>query len=151
MLQMRRLRSLAVLAVALCSAALVTVAGAWAGSAGSSADSEIAVTLGRPGEYGLKTSARTARSGEVEFIVQNRGKLVHEFILLRTPVKAAKLKPRPDEPQKVVEPGFRLELEDLEPGQRVIVALPLKAGHYVLLCNLEGHYAAGMRADLTLK
>lgn len=28
--------------------------------------------------------------------------------------------------------------------------MSLPAGHYVLLCNLPGHYAGGMRADLTV-
>lgn len=49
------------------------------------------------------------------------------------------------------EPGFTLELEDIEPGGKVVVAVPLKKGHYVLLCNIAGHHAGGMRADLTLR
>ena len=76
---------------------------------------------------------------------------MHEFILLRTPIKAASLKPRSEEPEKVVEPGFLAELEDVEPGDRVTLVMPLKKGHYVLLCNIEGHYAGGMRADVTLR
>ena len=31
------------------------------------------------------------------------------------------------------------------------VTLPLKAGHYALICNLPGHYAAGQHADFTVR
>ena len=147
----RRPRSFVAAVIAICSVTAIVVGSAWAGSARSSADSEINVTLGKPREYSLKLSTRSAKAGEVAFSVRNRGTLEHEFILLRTPIKAAKLRPRAEEPAKVEEPGFALELEDIEPGGRVVVAIPLKKGHYVLLCNIEGHHAGGMRADLTLR
>jgi len=148
----RRPRSFVAVVIAMCSAALVVVvASAWAGSARTSADTAVNVTMGKPGEYSLKASPSTGKSGEVALTVRNRGKITHEFILLRTPIKAGKLKPRPEEPSKVVEPGFLLELEDVEPGDRVTVVLPMKKGHYVLLCNIEDHYGNGMRADLTLR
>ena len=115
------------------------------------ADSEIAVTMGKPGELSMKTSARRAKAGEVEFVIKNKGKLAHEFILLRTPTPAAKLKPRAAEPEKVEEPGFHVEVEDMRPGQGLVLVLSLKKGHYVLLCNIAGHHAGGMRADLLLK
>ncbi|HEY4621980.1 MAG TPA: hypothetical protein VIG93_09795 [Gaiellaceae bacterium] len=120
-------------------------------SAGTAADTELKVTLGKPREYALKASATSGKAGEVAFVVRNRGKVTHEFIVLKTRTPATKLKPRPDEPGKVVEPGFLLEIEDVEPGHRVTVALPMKKGHYVLLCNIEDHYAGGMRSDLTLR
>ena len=114
-------------------------------------DSEIAVTLGKPKERAMKTSASSANAGAVKFVVRNNGKLVHEFILLRTKTSAAKLKPQAEDPETVVETGFQAELEDIEPGHAVALALALKKGHYVLLCNIKGHYAAGMRADLVLR
>jgi uncharacterized cupredoxin-like copper-binding protein len=138
---------LAVLAALLAAAAIAAPAALTRGAA----DSEIAVTLGKPSELKMKTSAKTAKAGEVAFVVRNKGKLEHEFILLRTKVKAANLKPRAEDPAKVVEPGFQVELEDIEPGGTVVMALPLKKGHYVLLCNIAGHHAGGMRADLDLK
>ena len=152
MQRFRHPRAFVAVLIAMCSAVLVIVAGsAWAGSARSSADSEINVTMGKPQEYSLKAGPVSAKAGEVALVVRNRGKITHEFILLRTPIKAGKLKPRPEEPSKVVEPGFLLELEDVEPGDRVTIVMPMKKGHYVLLCNIEGHYGNGMRADLTLK
>lgn len=137
---------LAALAAVLLAAIQVSAA-----IARDAADSQITVTMGKPGEFSLKSSVSSAKAGEVALTVWNRGRMVHEFILLRTPVKAAALKPRAEEPQKVVEPGFQFELEDMEPGDRTTIVMPLKKGHYVLLCNVDGHYAGGMRADLTLK
>ena len=151
MQRFRRRRSFVAAVIAICSVTAIVVGSAWAGSARSSADSEIEITLGKPREFTLRASARSGKAGEVEFVVRNRGKIDHEFIVLRTPIKAAALKPRAEEPAKVVEPGFQFELEDVEPGHRVTIALPLKKGHYVLLCNIEGHHAGGMRADLTLR
>jgi uncharacterized cupredoxin-like copper-binding protein len=130
--------------------AVVLIGTATAGSAGT-ADAEIAVTLGKPKEYSLTAKPAAGKGGEVALTVRNRGTVVHEFILLRTPVKAASLKPRSDEPEKVVEPGFVAELEDVEPGDRVTLVMPLKKGHYVLLCNIDGHHAGGMHADVVLR
>ena len=115
-----------------------------------SAKSEIAVTLGKPGELNMKVNATSANAGEVAFVVKNKGKLEHEFVLLRTKTPAAKL-PAGDEANTVSERGFTAELDGIEPSRTVAMVLSLKKGHYVLLCNIEGHYAAGMRSDLTLR
>ena len=29
--------------------------------------------------------------------------------------------------------------------------MTLKKGHYVLICNLPGHYSGGMRSDFTVR
>ena len=42
-------------------------------------------------------------------------------------------------------------VEDIAGGRSKKLSLNLSKGHYVLICNLPGHYAAGMRADLTVK
>ena len=39
------------------------------------------------------------------------------------------------------------EIGDLQPGQAKTLTLPLKPGHYALICNLPGHYKAGQHAD----
>lgn len=138
--------------IAICAVTVaVAIGSASAKNASTAADSAINITMGKPGEYSLGVKPASAKAGEVALTVRNRGKVTHEFILLRTPVKAAKLKARAEEPNKVVEPGFLLELEDVEPGDRVTVVMNMKKGHYVLICNIEGHYHDGMFADLTLR
>ena len=138
--------------IAICAATVAVVIGsASAENASTAADTAINITMGKPGEYSLKVKPVAGKAGEVALTVRNTGKVTHEFILLRTATKAAKLKPRLEEPKKVVEPGFLVELEDVEPGDRVTLVMPLSKGHYVLLCNIEGHYHGGMRSDLTLR
>jgi uncharacterized cupredoxin-like copper-binding protein len=40
------------------------------------------------------------------------------------------------------------EVEDLKPGADGKIKVTLKPGTYLLLCNIKGHYSAGMRAKL---
>ena len=35
----------------------------------------------------------------------------------------------------------------MRPGATKTITIDLKPGHYVLFCNLPGHYAAGMHQD----
>ena len=42
------------------------------------------------------------------------------------------------------------EQPEYDAGTTAELTLPLQAGHYVVMCNIEGHYQAGMYADLTI-
>jgi uncharacterized cupredoxin-like copper-binding protein len=42
------------------------------------------------------------------------------------------------------------EAQGLDIDDRQTMVLDLAAGHYVLYCNLEGHYLGGMYAALTV-
>ena len=52
---------------------------------------------------------------------------------------------------KASEAGNIGEIGDLQPGVTKTLRLNLKPGHYALICNLPGHYAAGQRADFVVK
>lgn len=112
-------------------------------------ETEVTVTMGSPkNEFAMVNSVSAAPDGEVAFAITNKGKIEHEWVLLKTERKAASLEPRTDKPMKVVEPGFFVEAEDVEPGQTVKIKLPLPAGHYVFVCNKDGHATDGkMFAD----
>jgi uncharacterized cupredoxin-like copper-binding protein len=43
------------------------------------------------------------------------------------------------------------EIPEQEPGKSASHTLMLKPGAYVYICNVPGHYAAGMRGTLTVK
>jgi uncharacterized cupredoxin-like copper-binding protein len=75
---------------------------------------------------------------------------VHEFVVVKTNLAATGL---PVQGDAVVEDGLdRIgEQEDIAVGATPSLVLTLPAAHYVVFCNVEGHYAAGMRADLTTK
>ena len=103
-----------------------------------------AVTLS---EFNVAPKPSAVASGAVTFNVSNAGKVEHEFVVLKTSKPASDLLKggRADEAGNVGEIG------SVKPGQTKALKLNLAAGHYALICNLPGHYAAGQYADLTVK
>ena len=99
-------------------------------------------------EWGVAPAPKTAKSGKITFVAKNIGKLSHEFVVLKTSTPATKLKLKG---AKAVETGFVARTPQFKPGQTKTLTLTLKAGHYVLICNLPGHYQAGQRVDFTVK
>src|SRR3954451_9861498 len=94
------------------------------------------------------TPAPTAGlAGKVTFRVHNAGAVKHEFVVIRTNKPAADLL----KGSEANEAGNVGEIGDLQPGATKSLRLDLKAGHYALICNLPGHYAAGQRADFVVK
>ena len=98
-------------------------------------------------EFTVTPSATTAAAGRVTFAVRNAGKVTHELAVIRTDKPAAGLMKgsRADESGNVGETG------DLKPGAAKTFAIALKAGHYALICNLPGHYAAGQHTDFSVR
>jgi uncharacterized cupredoxin-like copper-binding protein len=47
--------------------------------------------------------------------------------------------------------GDKGEVSELEPGASGSLTVNLKAGTYLLICNVAGHYAAGMWTVFTVK
>jgi uncharacterized cupredoxin-like copper-binding protein len=99
-------------------------------------------------EFAINPTVSQAAAGKVTFSVRNAGKVMHEFVVVKTSKTAAELLPagkvKADESGNVGETG------DLAPGVAKTLHLKLTPGHYVLLCNLPGHYAAGQHSDLTV-
>jgi uncharacterized cupredoxin-like copper-binding protein len=73
----------------------------------------------------------------------------HEMVVIKTSTAASKLKVGSN--NRVSEKGSVGEVEDLASGKSKKLTLNLKKGHYVLMCNIPGHYKGGMRADFTVK
>jgi uncharacterized cupredoxin-like copper-binding protein len=94
------------------------------------------------------------RAGVVHFVLRGVGPTMHEFNVARTDASAAAL---PLEADGTVDDqgehaGF-VHLADrvgVDIGDRSSLTVDLAPGHYVLYCNMYGHYQAGMRADLTV-
>ena len=82
------------------------------------------------------------------FEVRNTGKVAHEFVIVKTARTAKKL---PVANGQVVRHGFK-DVVPLLPGEhRRIVVGNLRAGHYVLICDIPGHYQKGMRRDFSVR
>lgn len=108
----------------------------------------ITVVLGKPKEFSLVPQPGTAPAGKVTFRVKNEGAMVHEFSVVRTTTDASKL---PVTNGQASEAGTIGESGDLKAGASKDVTVDLTPGHYVLLCNLAGHYQGGMYANFTVK
>jgi uncharacterized cupredoxin-like copper-binding protein len=94
-------------------------------------------------EFDITLSAPSASAGEVVFEVRNAGALPHEVILVRTELDAAAL---PVDEGAVDEDELEIvtEVRDLAAGDSATMTAELEAGHYVLICNLSGHYESGV-------
>jgi uncharacterized cupredoxin-like copper-binding protein len=103
-----------------------------------------AVTLS---EFNVAPKPSDVASGAVTFNVSNAGKVEHEFVVVKTSKPASDLL----KGEEADETGNVGEIGSVKPGQTKALNLKLAAGHYALLCNLPGHYAAGQYADLTVR
>jgi len=120
-------------------------------------------TSGEAGSMSLTASPASAPPGDVSFIVSNAGSIEHEAVVLKTNVPYDKLPvtyggdpPAPVKTgaNKVGEGANIGETGDpnLKPGDtRVFTIKNMTAGNYVIVCNLAGHYAKGMRAQFTVE
>ena len=108
------------------------------------------VTIGM-GEYFFKPKDVTVSAGKVAITAPNNGKVEHELVLLKTNVDPAKLKTEKDgevDEEAYSGPG---EIPDVEPGETGKTTLDLKPGKYAMICNVPGHYKAGMYGLVTVK
>jgi uncharacterized cupredoxin-like copper-binding protein len=99
-------------------------------------------------EFTLEASPRSVTAGKVTFDARNEGSDRHELVVLKTATAASKLpvvRGRASEKGRVGDTGV------FAGGKAKKLTLTLRKGHYVLVCNLPGHYRRGMRADFTVK
>lgn len=134
------------------SAAPAAGAGAAAGTGAASGSATAATPSAHSvgiqlAEFTVTPTVRQAAAGKVTFNVHNGGRVTHEFVVLRTDKPAADLL----RGSRADESGNAGETGDLQPGQAKSITLRLPAGHYALICNLPGHYAAGQHTDFTVK
>ena len=94
------------------------------------------------------TGASTTAPGKTSFKVANPATVPHQLIVIRTKTKAGKL--RKNSAGKASTKG-ELGVVNVAPGKSGTLKLNLKKGHYALICNVGGHYAAGMHKDFAVK
>ena len=109
--------------------------------------STVAVTLGKPSAFSLVPSPTTAKAGKVTFKVDNAGTMPHELVVIKTDTPAKDLTVKNG---KADETGNIGETGDMAAGTSKSFTVTMEKGHYVLLCNLPGHYQGGMYKDFTV-
>ena len=123
-----------------CSSAAAAPAPAPQGGTVSATVSDMKITLDRT----------SVPAGEITFVVKNSGAVVHELVVLQTGVAQDKIAMDMDEAGKMDETGNVGETGDVDAGGSKTFTVTLPAGHYVLMCNEVGHYAAGMHMTFTV-
>jgi uncharacterized cupredoxin-like copper-binding protein len=106
-------------------------------------------------EWKISPSVTTVAAGSVTFDVRDNGTTAHEFVVLRTNTPSADFPissfegetPRFNEDTAGENVG---ETGDMEIGATKTLQIDLKPGHYVLACNLPGHYGSGMHVDFVV-
>ncbi|HZD80037.1 MAG TPA: sulfocyanin-like copper-binding protein [Actinomycetota bacterium] len=106
-----------------------------------------------------RATSIAAADGTVSLVVRNAGSITHELVVL--PLAAGRVGQRPVGPDGAVSEDGSLgeasatcaagEGDGIHPGAEGWVTLPLAPGRYELICNLPGHYAAGMYAELDVR
>ncbi|KAM3092986.1 plastocyanin/azurin family copper-binding protein [Phormidesmis sp. 146-35] len=106
-------------------------------------------------EMAIKLSQATVPAGPVEFVVSNKGKIPHEFVLLRTDLPLDKLPTKIggelDEKNKKLKMIAEVEEGDLKKGATKPLKVVLSKGRYVVICNVGNHFEKGMKAALTVQ
>ena len=118
-------------------------------SACSSAPAPITVTLT---DYAIHMSSTTAKAGKITFRITNgsASDLLHEFVIIHTDDPFDKL-PRDAEGNVDEEQLMSMgEQGDIEAGKTVDLTVDLQPGHYLMICNLPGHFAEGMHIEFTV-
>jgi uncharacterized cupredoxin-like copper-binding protein len=100
---------------------------------GASAHGTIYVQLG---DYWVAPTVSSVRAGKVTFVANNVGRMPHELMVERMPMKF-------DSPMHPNEDAAQGMIEDMDPGKSARMTMRLRPGTYMLFCNLPGHYAAG--------
>jgi len=109
-----------------------------------------------PGMMGGMMSMRldqpSVKAGKVTFEVTNWShSVLHEMIIVAVDNPSAPL-PYDYAQARIPEEQVKVlgEAGDLQPNTSTTVELTLSAGFYLLICNLPGHYAAGMVTALNV-
>ncbi len=101
-------------------------------------------------EYSVVLSPATIPAGTIKFGIRNLGTMAHQFDLIKTDLPADKL-PIDSATAQAKADGLVKQVLNIQPNKVATVSAQLAAGHYVIICNVAGHYQLGMRADFTVQ
>lgn len=141
-------------ASALSGLAALGFAAALAMTVPATADSTLKIDLWNKndGTQGMTLSASEVKAGKVKFEITNSSTdMEHEFLFFKTDMAPEQL-PMMGDGARIDEgklQGFQ-EFGDINEGVTKTWEIELTPGKYILFCNEEGHFKAGMYATLTV-
>jgi len=103
-------------------------------------------------DFQISTSIAHVSAGAVSLRINNQGPDEHELIV--APDRKGGLPMRSDGFTKNEEAIAKSEpgaITPQRPGGTEYLRLHLASGRYVLFCNMEGHYMAGMHTELVVR
>ena len=97
----------------------------------------------------LTLSPTSGEAGETTFEVSNSGGEIHELEIFEGDAAPDQL---PIENGVANTDGLELidEVEDIAPSTTAELSVDLEPGNYVIVCNLPGHYEAGLHSGFTV-
>ena len=102
-------------------------------------------------EFKIDVSPARTAAGQGTFEVRNQGQATHELVVLKTDLAPDALPVKDNEADESAKGITRVdEVGDIAPGKTERLSVDLKPGRYVLICNLAGHYEAGMHAGFAV-
>lgn len=107
---------------------------------------------GMMGGMSLRANVTSVKAGKVTFDVTNLSRsIVHEMIVVAVENPNAPL-PYDYNTGQIPEKQVKMlgETDEMAPNSEKTITLDLKPGAYLLICNVPGHYAAGMWTPLTV-
>lgn len=125
-------------------AASIALAAACGGSAADGPGTDA-----RLHDFGIELADSSFSAGEVTFRLENEGPSVHEFVIVRSDVDPGSLPVVENEVDEAALDAVD-EVEDVAVGATPTLTVDLAAGSYIVICNITGHYAAGMHAGFTV-
>ena len=94
----------------------------------------------------------TATAGDITFRIKNSGTIDHEFVVVKTEIPVGEflieggLFPEDQTGIEVID-----EIPPFSVGRTEELTVNLSEGQYQLVCNLPGHYQAGMHTAFIVK
>jgi uncharacterized cupredoxin-like copper-binding protein len=131
--------------VALCVLAILLAA---CGSAPETLPADVQVTVELK-DYSITDTPATIKAGTIKFGIRNSGAMLHEFDLIKTDLAPDKLE-IDTAAAKAKTDGLVKQVQNIGVGKVATLSADLAPGHYVIICNVAGHYQLGMRAELTV-
>ena len=113
---------------------------------------EVSLTGEGTGKMAITVDQSSVKTGRVTFEVKNDSTSeTHEMLVAQVPSADAEL-PYDAAKERVVEGKLKKlgEVSSLKPGGTKLLTLDLTPGTYKLLCNMKGHYMAGMATIVTV-